>query len=171
MTGLWRLATIGHDETAHVNDDVLLVKQAGRFTGPAGTPTSVGIHRAQRQPAIGPLEVPCFFMLNSVVVNRCLRNHEQAIDLDGLLLELFDAHPAGRQVMAIHVGLHQAGIHVHLRRQQPHAQQLVVQAVKDCPETVATDPVDEVADAGVVEHRVIDGQETEPSVGDVFRDG
>ena len=85
----------GQDETAQVNDDVLLVMQAGRLTGPAGTPTSIGIHRTQRQPSVRLLEVPCFFVLNSVVVNRRLRNHEQAIDLDGLLLELFDGHPLG----------------------------------------------------------------------------
>ena len=39
----------GYDETTQVNDDVLLVMQAGRFTGPAGTPASVGIHRTLRR--------------------------------------------------------------------------------------------------------------------------
>ncbi len=97
--------TSGHDETAQVNDDVLLVMQAGKFIRPAGTPTSVGIHWAQRQPAVGLLEVSCIFALNSVVVNRRPRNHEHAIDLHGLLLELFDGPPVGRQVMAVHVAL------------------------------------------------------------------
>ena len=70
--------------------------------------------------------------------------------------------------MAVHVGFDQTGIHVHLRRPQPQAQQLVVQAVEYRREAAATNPIGEVADAGMVENRVVDGQETKPSVGDIF---
>ena len=49
-------------------------------------------------------------------------------------------------------------------------QQLLVQAVKDGAEALPANALYEVADGGVVEHGVADGEETKPAVGDVFCD-
>ena len=70
----------------------------------------------------GTLEVPHLLVFNTVVVNSGLGHHEEAVLLDGAFLELRYGHPAGRQVVAAHVGLDQTGVHVHLGRQHPQPQ-------------------------------------------------
>ena len=69
------------------------------------------------------------------------------------------------------LALTRLGIGVHLRRQQSQPQQFFIQALKDGAEALVTDPLNEVPDCGVVKHRVIDGKETEPAIGDVLTDG
>ena len=59
----------GQDETAPVCDDIILAIQTRGLAGSGGAPTGVGIHRAQRQPALGILEVPDLLVLNSFVVD------------------------------------------------------------------------------------------------------
>ena len=161
----------GQDESAQIHDGVLLVLKAGSLAGPAGAPAGVGINRVQRQPPLRALEVPYSLVLNTLVVHGGIGELEQAVLLDGLLLELGHGQPAGRQPVSTDVSLDQAGVHVHLRRQQAQAHQLLVQSVEDGLESLPANAVDEVTDSGMVEHRVVDGQETEPAVGQIFRYG
>ena len=90
---------------------------------------------------------------------------------DGLFLDLRHSHPAGLQSIAAYVGFDQAGIHVHLRRQQPHAQQLVVQTVEDCREAIPGNPINETPDAGMVENRIANGEKTKPAISEILGNG
>ena len=73
--------------------------------------------------------------------------------------------------MPAYGGLDQAGICVHLSRQQSQPQQLPVEAIEYLAEALIADALDEVADGRVVEHPVVYRQETEPAKRDVLRDG
>ena len=73
--------------------------------------------------------------------------------------------------MSANVRPDQAGVGVHLPRQQPQPQQLLVEQLEYLTEPLVAYTLDEVADRGVVEHLVVYGQEAEPAEGDVLRDG
>ena len=69
------------------------------------------------------------------------------------------------------LALAHGGVDVHLRLQQTHTEQLLIQAVKYFREALPSDAVDEVGDGGMVEHWVVDAEETKPAIADILRDG
>ena len=81
-----------------------------------------------------------------IASNSRLSNSEQPVLLDGLLPEFLDDYTTGSQPIAAHVGLDEAGINIHLWRQQTHTEQLVIKAVEDLPEAFPANPVYEVGD-------------------------
>ena len=62
------------------------------------------------------MEVPGLFPYHSLLVDAGFIQYEQAVFLNGLLSELLHGQPAAGQLVAVDVGLDQAGIGVHLRR-------------------------------------------------------
>ena len=73
--------------------------------------------------------------------------------------------------MPTDVSLYQTRVNVHLLRQQPQPQQLLVESMEYSPESFVADSLDEVADGRVVEDLIVDSKEAEPSKCDVLRDG
>ena len=151
----------GRDESTPVHDGVVLVIEFRRFAGAAGAPAGIGVHRAERQTTLGVLAVFRFLPFHPTLVHAGVIQKEQTLLLNGPFPELLHGQPATGQLAAVDLGLDQAGIGVHLRRQQAQPEQFVIQAMKD---GLAANPFDEVADGGMIEHHIVDGEETEPAV-------
>ena len=80
-----------------------------------------------------------------------------------MFFELRHGHPTGGRPIAAHVGLDESFVHVDLPRQQAQVQQFLIQTVKDFCEAFSPHAVNEVSDAGVDEHRTVDGLEVKAS--------
>ena len=117
---------------------------------------------------LGILVVFRFLPFHPILVLAGVVQNEQTVFLDGPFPGLRDGQTAAGQLAAVHVGLDQAGIGVHLRRRQPQPEQFVIQALEDGAEALSASPLDEVADGGMVEDRVVDGEEAKPAVGQIL---
>ena len=105
----------GKDEAAPVHDGVVLVVQPWGLARPAGAPAGIGARRTEGQKALGILEIPGLVPFHSILVDAGFTQYEQAVFLNGLLSELLHGQSAAGQLVAVDVGLDQAGIGVHLR--------------------------------------------------------
>jgi hypothetical protein len=66
-------------------------------------------------------------------------------------------------MMTTDVGFDQTAVSIKLGIQQAQLEQLVIQAVEYLPRPFSTNPFDEVADGGVVEHWFVDGKKAKPA--------
>ena len=162
-----RLAS--HDEATMVYYHVLLVVQVRTPAATGRAPTCIRVYRTQWQPSFRILVVTDALLLFAVFVYLSLPQHEQPILLDSLGLELFYAHTARRQLATTDVRSHQAGVGVHLPRQQSQPQQLFVEPLEYLPEALVPHTLYEVADSGVIEHLVVYRQEAEPAKCQILR--
>lgn len=71
-------------------------------------------------------------------------------------------------MMAAFVGFDQTEVGIKLGIMQLRPKQLLIEAVECLPELFPANASDEVADAKVVEYRVVDGRKAEPAERNIF---